>query len=170
MITIEKITDHNKLDLFLELTKEYLVELGEDLSFQSVQSELEEPLLKYGPPKGLILLAFVDEEVAGCIALQPILPHYHLAATADRNAFCEMKRMYVKPAFRKHGIGNILVEELCKEARQLGYTHMWLDTLRRMQPAINLYKRHGFYTIDPYYHNPLPGVIFMEAELNNLKI
>jgi ribosomal protein S18 acetylase RimI-like enzyme len=165
MIWVEKITDHNKLDLFLQLTKEYLVELGEDLSFQSVQSELEDPLLKYGPPKGLILLAFVDEKLAGCIALQPILPHYHLAAGADRNAYCEMKRMYVKPVFRKHGIGNILVEELCKEAAHLGYTHMWLDTLSRMQSAINLYKRHGFYEIEPYYHNPLPGVIFMERLL-----
>ncbi|MBV4359627.1 GNAT family N-acetyltransferase [Pinibacter aurantiacus] len=170
MISIEKITDHNGLDLFLQLTKEYLLELGEDLSFQSVQSELEEPLLKYGPPKGLILLAFVNGEVAGCIALQAILPHYHLSAAANRNAYCEMKRMYVKPAFRKHGIGNVLVEELLKEAKQLGYTHMWLDTLSRMQAAINLYKRHGFNTIDPYYHNPLPGVIFMEAELPNLKI
>jgi ribosomal protein S18 acetylase RimI-like enzyme len=165
MISIRKITDNNGLDLFLQLTKEYLVELGEDLSFQSVQSELEEPLLKYGPPKGLILLAFADDEVAGCIALQAILPHYHLSATANRNAYCEMKRMYVKPAFRKHGIGNILVEELCKEAKQLGYTHMLLDTLSRMQPAINLYKRHGFYETESYYHNPLPGVVFMRKTL-----
>lgn len=165
MITIEKITDHNKLDLFLQLTKEYLVELGEDLSFQSVQSELQDPLLKYGPPKGLILLAYVNNEVAGCIALQAILPQYHLSAQYNRNEYCEMKRMYVKPEFRKNGIGNVLVEELCKEAKQLGYTFMWLDTLSRMQPAINLYKRHGFNIIGPYYHNPLPGVIFMEAQL-----
>ena len=165
MTSVEKMTDRNRLDLFLQLTKEYLAELGEDLSFQSVQLELEEPLLKYGPPKGLILLAFVNNELAGCIALQAILPHYHLSDIADRDAYCEMKRMYVKPVFRKHGIGNILVEELCKEAAHLGYTHMWLDTLSRMQPAINLYKRHGFYEIDPYYHNPLPGVIFMERHL-----
>lgn len=165
MITVKKITDNNGLDLFLQLTKEYLLELGEDLSFQSVQSELKEPLKKYGPPKGLILLAFVDDEVAGCIALQAILPHYQLADDDNRNEYCEMKRMYVKPAFRKHGIGNILVEELLKEAKQLAYTHMWLDTLSRMQPAINLYKRHGFNIISPYYNNPLPGVIFMEVIL-----
>jgi ribosomal protein S18 acetylase RimI-like enzyme len=165
MITVKKITDHKDLDHFLQLTREYLAELGEDLSFQSVQGELEDPLLKYGPPKGLILLAYVDNEVAGCIALQAILPHYHLSPQKNRKEYCEMKRMYVRPAFRKTGIGNVLVEDLCKEAKQLGYAFMWLDTLSRMQPAINLYKRHGFNIIEPYYHNPLPGVIFMEAEL-----
>jgi len=134
--------------LFLE----YAAELQEDLCFQSFDAEVRHPLEKYGPPNGVIFLAYWNDEPAGCIALQPL----------SGEAVCEMKRLYVKPAFRKYGIGRALVEHLLEAADRLGYTSMRLDTLDRLQPAIRLYEQYGFKVINAYYDNPLPGVVYME--------
>ena len=78
---------------------------------------------------------------------------------------CEMKRLYVQPAFRKHKIGEALVAAIVQEAKALNYTIMKLDTLQRLQPAIQLYLKQGFVVTKAYYKNPLPEVVYMEMEL-----
>ena len=143
------------LDEVRKLFKEYEQELDEDLCFQNIDDEIKFPLRKYGPPRGVLYIAKWNSEVAGCIALAPL---------AERGA-CEMKRLYVRPHYRKHKIGKILVEQLLKDAVQLGYTKMKLDTLEKLQPAIRLYQQIGFLESTAYYTNPLDGVVYMEKSL-----
>lgn len=145
-----------ELDNIRNLFREYEQELGEDLCFQSFEAELKDPLKKYGPPTGTLLLAYWEQEIAGCIALTAM----------QEPATCEMKRLYVKPAFRKYGIGRKLAEELLKRAVEKGYTTMKLDTLEKLQAAIRLYEQLGFEKTGAYYDNPLPGVVYMAKKLD----
>jgi putative acetyltransferase len=138
----------------IQLFQEYQLELGEDLCFQSFDEELKNPLKKYGPPWGLLYAATSNHQVVGCIALQSL---------PDRS--CEMKRLYVKPKYRKHKIGAALVEKLLEQVKQLPYKIMKLDTLERLQPAIKLYEKYGFVHVNAYYENPLPNVVYMEKIL-----
>ena len=136
------------------LFKEYVDELNEDLCFQDFEAEMKAPLKKYGEPAGCILLAYLNNEPIGCVALQPM-----------PNNTSEMKRLYVKPAFRKTGAGKKLVEKILQEAQHKKYTAMVLDTLQRLQPAIKLYEQFGFEHVNAYYENPLPNVVYMRKEL-----
>ncbi len=155
MICIQKIsTEGIQLDAARVLFAEYEKELDADLCFQSFEEELKNPLLKYGAPKGALLLAFFDNKAIGCVALKPM----------PDNA-CEMKRLYVQPNFRKHKTGEALVNAILAEAKQLQYNTIKLDTLERLSAAVALYKKFGFKTVDPYYKNPLEGVLFMEKSL-----
>lgn len=144
------------LGIIRTLFRAYEQELDENLCFQSFEAELKDPLKKYGPPAGALLLAYWEQEVAGCIALTPM----------PQPTACEMKRLYVKPGFRQYGIGKQLVLELLKIARESGYATMRLDTLEKLQPAIRLYEQLGFERINAYYHNPLAGVVYMEKKLD----
>ena len=141
------------------LFKAYQQELGVDLCFLSFQQELENLPAMYGEPKGCLLLAKNGDDIIGCVALRP-----------KEAGQCEMKRLYVQPAFRKFKIGDALVAAILKEAERLGYAKMKLDTLERLQPAIRLYLKHGFEITTAYYHNPLPEVVYMEKPLNRLSI
>jgi len=155
MVRVEKIEDEKDLDEVRILFKEYLEELNENLCFQHTDEELVSPLKKYGQPHGSLLLAYINDKPAGCIALQ------HL----KEEGVCEMKRLYVRLGYRGKGIADALVEKLLSEAKQKGYKKMVLDTLERLQPAIKLYAKHGFVNTSAYYHNPLPGVVYMEKML-----
>lgn len=159
MLEIISVTTEGKeLEIVRQLFAGYQKELDEDLCFQSFDSELKEPLKKYGPPTGIIYLALFNGTPAGCIALTD------LPATNERKS-CEMKRLFVLPAFRKHQIGRRLVEQLLETAKSIGYEIMKLDTLDKLQPAIRLYRQYGFLETTAYYPNPLPGVIYMEKVL-----
>ena len=137
------------------LLQEYSAWLGISLCFQNFDRELAALPGEYAPPDGRLLLAFEDEELAGCIALRKI-----------RATTCEMKRLFLRPEFRGRGLGRVLVERIIEEARQIGYTQMCLDTLPgRMDQAIALYKSIGFKEIEPYYNNPVAGATFMELRL-----
>ncbi|MDB5247695.1 MAG: hypothetical protein JWQ40_2089 [Segetibacter sp.] len=156
MLTIKSIINNSdQLNIIRSLFKEYSTGLNENLCFQSFDEELENPLKKYGPPKGSLFLAYWNNEPAGCIALQP-LQEAHT---------CEMKRLYVRPEYRKHGIGEQLVKVLLEAANEKGYKKMVLDTLERLQPAIKLYLKYGFENTSAYYKNPLPSVVYMERRL-----
>jgi putative acetyltransferase len=141
---------NNVRKLFLE----YAQGLNEDLCFQGFDEELKNPLKKYGEPAGCLLLAFWHEELAGCIALQPLRPEV-----------CEMKRLYVRKQYRKLGIADSLVVTILDEGRKRGYKKMVLDTLARLLPAINLYAKFGFRNTTAYYDNPIEDVVFMEKML-----
>lgn len=147
----------NRMDAIRTLFREYESELNEDLCFQSFEDELKNPLKKYGAPHGVLYIALWNDEVAGCIALMPL----------KEKGVCEMKRLYVRPAFRKHKIGKSLVEQLLRDAKEMGYTKMKLDTLQKLQPAIQLYKQFSFNETTAYYHNPIATVVYMEKELTD---
>ena len=156
MLRIKHIVEEGKeLDIIRDLFREYEKELNEDICFQSFEEELRSPLKKYGLPDGDLMLAYWNDEVAGCIALTKM---------KDTGA-CEMKRLYVKPVFRKNKIGRILIEELLNSAKERNYGKMRLDTFLKLESAVYLYKQYGFENISAYYNNPLPGVVYMEKEL-----
>lgn len=152
-------------DLFLE----YAAGLGIDLCFQNFEQELAALPGDYAPPDGRLFLAYYggphpgpvarpagqDMQLAGCGALRKI----DLAA-------CEMKRLYVRPAFRGKGIGRALAMALIDTAKQIGYARMVLDTLPSMAEAQTLYRSLGFREIPPYRYNPTPGTLFMELTLD----
>ena len=153
MVTLKHITQNDAgLETARHLFREYSEELGVDLCFQSFDEELKDPLKKYGPPKGSLILAYWNDLPVGTVALQAL----------DEPGCCEMKRLYVQPAYRKYGIGEALVNAILADANQLGYTNMKLDTLERLKAAIALYLKYGFKITTAYYHNPLPEVVYME--------
>lgn len=159
MLQINHIIENgSELDTVVELFKAYAIELDEDICFQNFEKELADPLQKYGPPQGFLLLAYWKDEPVGCVALQPL-------PDDDGLAICEMKRLYVKPGHRKHKIANTLVDLIIDEATKLGYDKMMLDTLEKLRAAINIYLKKGFVITSPYYNNPLSGVVYMEKKL-----
>lgn len=144
------------LETARHLFREYSNELAVDLCFQSFEEELSNPLKKYGPPKGSLILAFWNGTPVGTVALQAL----------EEEGACEMKRLYVQAEYRKYGIGEALVQQILEDAVKLGYTKMKLDTLERLKAAITLYLKYGFSITTAYYHNPLPEVVYMEKLLN----
>ena len=141
-----------------EILREYAHSLPIDLCFENFDAELATLPGEYAPPGGQLLLAFVDAALAGCGAIRA-LPDVDYA-----NA-CEMKRLYVRPAFRRFGLGRLLVQELLDEAQRAGYSEMLLDTLDDMEAARGLYASFGFEVVPPYYFNPIPGAHYLKAAL-----
>jgi ribosomal protein S18 acetylase RimI-like enzyme len=142
-----------------EIFQEYADGLGVDLCFQHFEEELATLPGDYAAPQGALLLAFVDDELAGCGAFRP-LPDVDYA-----NA-CEMKRLYVRRAFRRFGLGRMLAQALMDRATEAGYSVMLLDTLDDMESARGLYASLGFETIPPYYFNPVPGAHYLKVALD----
>lgn len=132
--------------LFLE----YAAATGVDLSFQNFDIEVAGLPGDYDP----ILLASWDGELAGCVAMH-----------AYGDAICEMKRLYVRPEFRKYGVGRALALRIIEEARGRGFRAMRLDTLPTMGKAMQLYESLGFRDIEPYRYNPIHGSRYMELTL-----
>ena len=134
---------------------EYAGTLDFDLGFQNFDEELASLPGKYTSPAGCILLAFVDDQPAGCVAMRPF--------DAGR---CEMKRLYVRPAYRGLKIGDALIARFTYEARTKGYQSVVLDTVAPlMSRAIAMYKRLGFREIPPYRPNPIRGAMYLEMQL-----
>jgi putative acetyltransferase len=136
------------------LFQEYADDLGVDLCFQGFAEELAQLPGAYAPPQGRLLIIWVDDLAAGCVALRPFT-----------DSICEMKRLFVPPAFRGRGIGKQLVDAIIHEAKQIGYTTMCLDTLPTLTAATHLYEFTGFIRCKPYYETPLAETIFMERPL-----
>ena len=141
-------------DLFID----YQQDLGIDLCFQGFQEELRLLPGDYADPSGALLLATVDGAPAGCCALRPLPSSDHLNA-------CEMKRLFVRRAFRGFGLGRQLVERILVQAQLAGYTNMLLDTLSDMEAARALYQEFGFVEVAPYYHNPIAGAHYLKVTL-----
>jgi len=138
-----------------QLFEEYAASLGFSLCFQSFDQELASLPGKYSAPSGCLLLAYSNEQLAGCIALRQL----------DTDT-CEMKRLFVRPDFRGARLGKVLVDAIIAEARAIGYKRMCLDTVPgKMDRAIGLYEAIGFRDVEPYYDNPVEGARFMELHL-----
>lgn len=161
--------------------RDYAASLDIDLCFQNFDEELATLPGDYAEPRGALLLALVDAEgsgaasaqidapkirriqggvayVAGCCALRPL-------DTTDYPNAAEMKRLYVRPAFRGLGLGRQMAEAILDAARGAGYACVLLDTLDDMESARALYEDLGFVEVPPYYHNPIAGAHYLKVEL-----
>ena len=138
---------------------EYASTLTVDLDFQNFQQELDGLPGDYAAPRGALLLARVDGALAGCCALRPM-------DSSDYPNAAEMKRLFVRKAFRGFGLGRQLTEAILDEARRAGYSTVLLDTLDEMEAARALYEELGFEEIPPYYHNPHAGAHYLKVELD----
>jgi ribosomal protein S18 acetylase RimI-like enzyme len=145
-------------DAAREIFREYAAGLGVDLCFQNFEAELDGLPGDYAAPAGALLLATVDDQLAGCVALRPL-------ADVDYSNACEMKRLYVRRAFRRFGLGRMLAQALIDRATAAGYSTMLLDTLDDMEAARELYTALGFVEIPPYYYNPIPGAHYLRVDL-----
>jgi len=151
-------TSPSELDTARALFTEYAAGLQHDLCFQGFDSELRDLPGDYAAPRGSLLLARCEGQWAGCCALRPL-------DSSDYANACEMKRLYVRQAFRGLGIGRALAEAILDMARQAGYSCVLLDTLDDMESARAMYVDLGFEEIPPYYHNPIAGAHYLRVEL-----
>ena len=158
--TIELLTPATPdlLEATRTLLREYAASLGIDLCFQNFEAELATLPGEYAAPAGALLLARVDGVVAGGGAMRPL-------ADVDYANACEMKRLFVRPAYRRFGLGRLLAQVLLDRGRQAGYSAVLLDTLDDMEAARELYASLGFEEIPPYYFNPIPGAHYLKAQL-----
>lgn len=146
-----------QIDAVRLLFREYEAFLDVDLCFQGFEEELAALPGRYAPPDGVLLLAVEKEQAAGCGALRRI-----------DGKTCEMKRLFVRPAFRGRGLGRTLAQRLIAEALARGYDAMLLDTLDKLEAAVALYQDLGFKQTEPYYGNPLPGVLYWRLDLTQV--
>jgi putative acetyltransferase len=147
-----------EIDAARAIFLEYAQGLGIDLAFQGFEQELAALPGDYAPPRGALVLAWVDGALAGCCAIRPL-------DTSDYPNAAEMKRLYVRRPFRGLGLGRALAESCLDAARQAGYACVLLDTLSDMEAARALYEDLGFEEIAPYYHNPVAGAHYLKADL-----
>lgn len=136
------------------LIQEYADSLDFSLDFQDFDHEIEHLTDHYHLPTGFILLAKQDDDWVGVACLHPLEAH-----------IAEIKRMYVQPKHRGKGIGRRMLHLIIDEAQQMGYRFLRLDTVPIMEAANHLYKSMGFYEIEDYTYNPLPGATFLEYHL-----
>lgn len=158
-VSLQSATDRVDLEQVRTLFLEYAASLQIDLGFQGFEQELLELPGEYALHRGgALLLARVDGQAAGCGAMRAF-------PDADYSNACEMKRVYVRPAFRSIGLGRQLAIRLMDEATSVGYSCMLLDTLDDMEAARGLYESLGFEEIPPYYFNPIAGAHYLKADL-----
>jgi putative acetyltransferase len=138
--------------------REYAESLSVDLTFQDFEQELAELPGEYAEPRGSLLIAEVEGAVAGCCALRPL-------DSADYANASEMKRLFVRKAFRGFGLGRELADAILDRARRAGYACVLLDTLDDMESARALYADLGFEEIPPYYHNPIVGSHYLKVDI-----
>ncbi|NSL85527.1 GNAT family N-acetyltransferase [Chitinophaga solisilvae] len=149
-------TDTGSLEQVKQLFREYANWLSVDLSFQQFEDEMTHLPGPYAAPAGALFLAKVDGQVAGCVAVRSF-----------DNTTAEMKRLFVKDAFKGHGVGKALAAKAIEESKALGYRRILLDTLAHMKPAIELYTSLGFEPIAAYYDNPLSSAVYLSLVLDD---
>lgn len=150
--------EESALGAVRELFLEYTAGLGFSVDFQNFEAELAELPGAYAPPKGLLLLALHNGEPAGCVGVRPL--------PALGSGYCEMKRLYVRPAYRGFSLGRLLARQALERSESAGYTAICLDTLRSMTAANALYDSMGFEERSPYYPNPLQNVRYLQCSLH----
>lgn len=154
MPDIIEVTTKEEYETAAGLFKEYADWLNIDLCFQGFDKELKQLDKMYARPEGVIFLIKEENEYIGCAAVRK-----------KEDSIAELKRMYVRPGGRKSGTGTMLLNKALEAAVELGYKRIRLDTLDTMQAAIHLYKKAGFYPVEPYYFNPEPNALFFEKIL-----
>lgn len=153
-MSIKRARFPDDLDNVVAIFREYVTSPTVDLGFQDYESEFAALPGKYAEPQGLILLAWQDSNVVGCVALRQV----------DQST-CELKRLYVRPAARGSSLGRQLVEYMIRETRSAGYTRMCLDVLPEFEAAQQLYCDLGFLPAEAVSFNPVPGTQFLALDL-----
>lgn len=153
-ILLSQVANEAQVAVARALFREYAEAIGVDLEYQGFAAELAALPEPYVPPRGALFVAYAGDDVAGCVALRRL---------DERSG--EMKRLYVRPAYRSSGFGQCLVEAVIRIARDAGYAELRLDTLPSMASAQALYRRLGFVEIAAYNTTHLPGTRFYSLEL-----
>lgn len=151
---LSQVTTSKEVHAIRQLFTEYAASLPIDLCFQNFEAELASLPGDYAPPRGALFLAYAEALPAGCIGLRPF-----------SGSTGELKRFYVVPELRNHGLAHSLIQSAIQTAREIGYHALVLDTLASMEPAIALYEKFGFYRTEAYYPNPLPDVVYFRLNL-----
>jgi ribosomal protein S18 acetylase RimI-like enzyme len=159
MVKLICVKTKRDIERIKQLFLEYVDTLGFDLHFQNFKQELRNLPGAYASPEGCMMLALDDDEAVGCVALRPLSA-----------GICEMKRLYVKPRCRGKKIGKMLANAIVAEALRCGYERMRLDTVPSMKEARRLYESMGFKQTPAYRHNPVPGALYFELELNQTRL
>lgn len=159
VVTLLNPSSAAEMEAVRDIFREYAGSLDVDLAFQDFETELAQLPGDYAAPRGHLLLAVVEGAIAGCCALRPL-------DAADYPNASEMKRLYVRKAFRGFGLGRELAEAMLDQARRAGYACVLLDTLDGMESARALYTDLGFEEIPPYYHNPIAGSHYLKADIS----
>ena len=152
---IKQVSTKTEIEDVRNLFREYELFLDVDLCFQRFEEELASLPGEYSRPGGDLLIGLDGKNAVGCVAVRK-----------RDNDVCEMKRLFVRPEARGTGLGRRLAQEIIVVARELDYSLMLLDTLDRLTEAMHLYQTLGFLRTEPYYENPLPGVVYWELKLN----
>ena len=147
-------SDPSQLDQVRTLFLTYAEELGVDLCFQGFEQELATLPGKYAAPAGGLLLALVEGHAVGCAAFRPF-----------EGSICELKRFFVLPEYRRHGLASELLSRILAKAADSGYDRAHLDTLQRLEAANSFYRRNGFEEIESYYGNPIPDVVYFSRNI-----
>ncbi|MGA2903304.1 MAG: GNAT family N-acetyltransferase [Candidatus Korobacteraceae bacterium] len=156
MCEIVEATSAEQIEQVRNLFGEYRAQLSVEYCFRSFDAEIAGLPGVYAPPQGTLLLATVIGQPVGCVGLRPF----------PREGTCEMKRLYVRPAFRGGKLGKTLVERLLREARRLGYSSMRLDSHPpTMHAAVEMYRRLGFREVGPDPLEQMEGLVYMELQL-----
>jgi putative acetyltransferase len=156
-ITLLQADSRELVDTARALFREYAEAIGTDLEYQGFAAELASLPEPYTPPSGALFVARVNEDVAGCVGLRPL-----------GDGVGEMKRLYLRPAYRSVGLGKHLVEAIVQAAHKTGHRELRLDTLPSMTSAQALYRRLGFVEIAPYNDQHLPGTHFYALQLQRI--
>ena len=154
MMKLECLEAHHRIEEVKTLFQEYSASLGIDLAYQNYAEEFAALPGKYDLPDGRLYIATVDGVLTGCVAMRKL--------DAGR---AEMKRLYVRSAYRGLHIGQMLAKQIISDAKEIGYHTLLLDTLASMQSAQVLYRQLGFVEIDAYYECPIAGTVFMQLSL-----
>ncbi len=154
LLQIRTATSATEIEVARSLFLEYEKSIGISLCFQNFAGEVATLPGAYAPPDGRLLLAVAAGEPAGCVALRKI-----------GEGIAEMKRLYVRSAWRGTGLGRRLAEAVIAEALEIGYRAIRLDTLPSMAAAQALYVSLGFVDIPPYNDHPIEGTRVMERRL-----
>lgn len=153
-LRIKKAEEEKEYEEARTLFKEYAESLSYTLDIHGFQKEMENLPGEYAPPEGFILLAYIEDQLAGCVALKKL-----------NEETCEMLRMFVRPKFRQRGVGRAMAERTIEEARKIGYKKMWLDMVESMKNALGLYQSMGFAKIKPFREVSRGNAVFMELNL-----
>jgi len=152
--TIHTCKSKDDYEIAKVITKDYMQWLGMDLDFQNTDKEFQVFETMYGEPEGCFIYATKENVVIGGVACRKLGP-----------GICEMKRLFVYESYQGNGVGRVLCDELIKISKELGYNKMRLDTISKLESAIALYEKIGFYEISAYYPNPDATVKYMELDL-----
>jgi GNAT superfamily N-acetyltransferase len=154
MMMIKQAQTKEEIQEVRSLFREYAAFLDVDLCFQGFEEELSGLPGNYSRPDGDLLIGLDGVNIVGCVAVRRL-----------GDGICEMKRLFVRPEARGTGLGRRLAQAIIEVARELGYAFMRLDTLDKLTEAMHLYETLGFRRTEPYYYNPLPGVVYWELKL-----